>query len=51
MALIYRRNPILRHTSGALCTPLLPLPYGVTAPGEWCHGPSHQDGGPHLIGI
>uniref|UniRef100_A0A8C2PEH8 Pleckstrin homology domain-containing family H member 3 n=1 Tax=Capra hircus TaxID=9925 RepID=A0A8C2PEH8_CAPHI len=33
VALIYRRNPILRHTSGALYAPLLPLPYGVTAPG------------------
>lgn len=39
MALIYRRNPILRHTSGALYAPLLPLPYGVSAPGEWWHGP------------
>ncbi|KAB0397699.1 hypothetical protein E2I00_019148, partial [Balaenoptera physalus] len=33
VALIYRRNPILRHTSGALYAPLLPLPYGVSAPG------------------
>ncbi|KAF0874176.1 PKHH3 protein, partial [Crocuta crocuta] len=33
VALIYLRNPILRHTSGALYAPLLPLPYGVSAPG------------------
>ncbi|ELK01473.1 Pleckstrin like proteiny domain-containing family H member 3 [Pteropus alecto] len=33
VALIYHRNPILRHTSGALYAPLLPLPYGVSAPG------------------
>ncbi|KAG8512861.1 Pleckstrin homology domain-containing family H member 3 [Galemys pyrenaicus] len=33
VALIYRRNPILRHTNGALYAPLLPLPYGVSAPG------------------
>ncbi|XP_036306618.1 pleckstrin homology domain-containing family H member 3 isoform X1 [Pipistrellus kuhlii] len=33
VALIYRRNPILRHTSGALYAPLLPLPYGASAPG------------------
>nr|XP_010967320.1 pleckstrin homology domain-containing family H member 3 [Camelus bactrianus] len=33
VALIYQRNPILRHTSGALYAPLLPLPYGVSAPG------------------
>uniref|UniRef100_A0A8C9PLP3 Pleckstrin homology domain-containing family H member 3 n=1 Tax=Spermophilus dauricus TaxID=99837 RepID=A0A8C9PLP3_SPEDA len=33
VALIYRRNPILRHTSGALYAPLLPLPYGINAPG------------------
>ncbi|XP_016057498.1 PREDICTED: pleckstrin homology domain-containing family H member 3, partial [Miniopterus natalensis] len=33
VALIYRRNPILRHTSGSLYAPLLPLPYGVSAPG------------------
>uniref|UniRef100_A0A452QT67 Pleckstrin homology domain-containing family H member 3 n=1 Tax=Ursus americanus TaxID=9643 RepID=A0A452QT67_URSAM len=33
VALIYRRNPILRHTSGTLYAPLLPLPYGVSAPG------------------
>ncbi|XP_004633972.1 pleckstrin homology domain-containing family H member 3 [Octodon degus] len=33
VALIYRRNPILRHTSGALYAPLLPLPYGGGAPG------------------
>ncbi|XP_053424861.1 pleckstrin homology domain-containing family H member 3 isoform X4 [Nycticebus coucang] len=33
VALIYRRNPILRHTTGALYAPLLPLPYGVSAPG------------------
>ncbi|XP_073901872.1 pleckstrin homology domain-containing family H member 3 isoform X5 [Castor canadensis] len=33
VALIYRRNPILRHTSGALYAPLLPLPYEVSAPG------------------
>ncbi|KAF4012630.1 hypothetical protein G4228_003272 [Cervus hanglu yarkandensis] len=33
VALIYRRNPILRHTSGALYAPLLPLPYGVSTPG------------------
>lgn len=39
VALIYRRNPILRHTSGALYAPLLPLPYGVSAPGEWCQLP------------
>lgn len=44
MALIYRRNPILRHTSGALYAPLLPLPYGVSAPGEWRHGPGPSDG-------
>ncbi|XP_020828416.1 pleckstrin homology domain-containing family H member 3 isoform X5 [Phascolarctos cinereus] len=33
VALIYRRNPILRHTSSALYAPLLPLPYGVGPPG------------------
>lgn len=33
VALIYHRNPILRHTSGALYAPLLPLPYGVSSPG------------------
>uniref|UniRef100_F6TWG4 Pleckstrin homology, MyTH4 and FERM domain containing H3 n=1 Tax=Callithrix jacchus TaxID=9483 RepID=F6TWG4_CALJA len=33
VALIYLRNPILRHTSGALYAPLLPLPYGVNTPG------------------
>ncbi|XP_052052468.1 pleckstrin homology domain-containing family H member 3 isoform X2 [Apodemus sylvaticus] len=33
VALIYRRNPILRHTSSALYAPLLPLPYEVSAPG------------------
>ncbi|XP_063107674.1 pleckstrin homology domain-containing family H member 3 isoform X2 [Cavia porcellus] len=33
VALIYRRNPILRHTSGALYAPLLPLPYGGGTPG------------------
>ncbi|XP_014646084.1 PREDICTED: pleckstrin homology domain-containing family H member 3 [Ceratotherium simum simum] len=33
VALIYRRNPILRHTSGALYAPLLPLPYGASPPG------------------
>ncbi|XP_045155387.1 pleckstrin homology domain-containing family H member 3 [Echinops telfairi] len=33
VALIYHRNPILRHTSGALYAPLLPLPYGANAPG------------------
>ncbi|XP_051680946.2 pleckstrin homology domain-containing family H member 3 isoform X5 [Oryctolagus cuniculus] len=33
VALIYHRNPILRHTSGALYAPLLPLPYGGSAPG------------------
>ncbi|XP_021496872.1 pleckstrin homology domain-containing family H member 3 isoform X3 [Meriones unguiculatus] len=33
VALIYRRNPILRHTSNALYAPLLPLPYDVNAPG------------------
>ncbi|XP_019522582.1 PREDICTED: pleckstrin homology domain-containing family H member 3 isoform X1 [Hipposideros armiger] len=33
VALIYHRNPILRHTSGALYAPLLPLPYGVSTPG------------------
>ncbi|XP_069884084.1 pleckstrin homology domain-containing family H member 3 isoform X3 [Dipodomys merriami] len=33
VALIYLRNPILRHTSGALYAPLLPLPYEVSAPG------------------
>lgn len=44
MALIYRRNPILRHTSGALYAPLLPLPYEVSAPGEWCPGSSPLDG-------
>uniref|UniRef100_A0A452VM08 Pleckstrin homology, MyTH4 and FERM domain containing H3 n=1 Tax=Ursus maritimus TaxID=29073 RepID=A0A452VM08_URSMA len=44
VALIYRRNPILRHTSGTLYAPLLPLPYGVSAPGEWWHGSSPLDG-------
>ncbi|XP_072502654.1 pleckstrin homology domain-containing family H member 3 isoform X2 [Notamacropus eugenii] len=33
VALIYRRNPILRHTSSALYAPLLPLPYGIGPPG------------------
>ncbi|XP_055982900.1 pleckstrin homology domain-containing family H member 3 isoform X1 [Sorex fumeus] len=33
VALIYHRNPILRHTNGALYAPLLPLPYGVSSPG------------------
>ncbi|XP_051850357.1 pleckstrin homology domain-containing family H member 3 isoform X4 [Antechinus flavipes] len=33
VALIYLRNPILRHTSSALYAPLLPLPYGVGPPG------------------
>ncbi|XP_038610746.1 pleckstrin homology domain-containing family H member 3 [Tachyglossus aculeatus] len=33
VALIYRRNPILRHTSGVLYAPLLPLPYGGGPPG------------------
>ncbi|KAM6174522.1 pleckstrin homology domain-containing family H member 3 [Erethizon dorsatum] len=33
VALIYLRNPILRHTSGALYAPLLPLPYGGGTPG------------------
>ncbi|XP_058532225.1 pleckstrin homology domain-containing family H member 3 isoform X3 [Ochotona princeps] len=33
VALIYQQNPILRHTSGALYAPLLPLPYGVSSPG------------------
>ncbi|GAB5581095.1 pleckstrin homology domain-containing family H member 3 isoform X1 [Prionailurus iriomotensis] len=40
VALIYRRNPILRHTSGALYAPLLPLPYGVSAPDAW-EGPGY----------
>ncbi|XP_068923732.1 pleckstrin homology domain-containing family H member 3 isoform X3 [Petaurus breviceps papuanus] len=33
VALIYRRNPILRHTNSALYAPLLPLPYGAGPPG------------------
>lgn len=49
MALIYRRNPILRHTSGALYAPLLPLPYGASSPGEWCQRPNPLDGGSECL--